>query len=97
LNPDDRKKAIALWQALQLAERRLLAGEKDVLSVRAAMREHLQTVAGLGVDYATVCDAQTLEELSTPRAEMVALIAARVGSTRLIDNLPIQIRSAQPL
>jgi pantothenate synthetase len=46
-------------------------------------------VPGVDIDYATVADAVTLEELTTPRTEMVALVAAHVGGTRLIDNLPI--------
>jgi pantoate--beta-alanine ligase len=43
------------------------------------------------VDYATVADPETLTELVTPSPEMVALVAARVGTTRLIDNLPISL------
>jgi pantothenate synthetase len=53
------------------------------------MLAHLELVPGVDIDYATVADAVTLEELTTPRTEMVALVAAHVGGTRLIDNLPI--------
>jgi pantoate--beta-alanine ligase len=43
------------------------------------------------VDYATIADPNTLQELDRPQPHMIALVAARVGSTRLIDNLPIEI------
>jgi pantoate--beta-alanine ligase len=89
LKPQERQNACALWQALQLADERLRAGEQNVTLVRAAMREHLASIPGVACDYATVADALTLEELNAPRHEMVALVAARVGATRLIDNLPI--------
>jgi pantoate--beta-alanine ligase len=89
LSPSDREKALSLSQSLMLAKRRLSAGETDVAAVRQAMLAHLESVPGVDIDYATVADAVTLEELTTPRTEMVALVAAHVGGTRLIDNLPI--------
>lgn len=87
----DRQKALVLSQALQLAERRLKAGEQDVATVCREMRRHMESTGGVTVDYATVADPETLSELSSPLADMVALVAARVGATRLIDNLPISV------
>jgi len=89
LSPVDRQKALTLSQALRMAERSLMEGQRDVAAVGAAMRRHLESTAGVTVDYATVANPETLEELIGPLAEMVALVAARVGSTRLIDNIPI--------
>jgi pantoate--beta-alanine ligase len=87
----DRQKALVLSQALLLAERRLQAGEQDVQTVCAEMRRHMESARGVAVDYATVADPETLVELAVPIADMVALVAARVGSTRLIDNLAISL------
>jgi len=55
------------------------------------MLSHLNSTARLQVDYATIVDPQTLEELSQPLPEMVALVAARVDDIRLIDNIPIRL------
>ena len=54
------------------------------------MTEHL-TGDDLSIDYIKIADATTLEELDSPQTEMVALVAARVGSTRLIDNELIHV------
>jgi pantoate--beta-alanine ligase len=54
------------------------------------MRNVLQA-AGVMIDYATVVDPDSLLELSEPQPQMVALVAARVGQTRLIDNLRLSI------
>jgi pantoate--beta-alanine ligase len=62
---------------------RALAGE---------MRRLLEA-AGARADYATIADPESLEELTVPRQNMVALVAAHVGRTRLIDNLPITIET----
>lgn len=91
LSPPERAKALSLSKALRMAERLLLAGEKNVSAVRAAMMAVLEESSGVRVDYASVSDPNTLAELTAPQPEMVALVAARVGTTRLIDNLRISI------
>jgi pantoate--beta-alanine ligase len=92
----ERQKALALSQALRLAEHRLRQGESDLSALRLSMRRQMES-AGLTVDYATIADPENLEELSAPRAEMVALVAARVGRTRLIDNFSIVLQGAPGL
>jgi pantoate--beta-alanine ligase len=87
LSPAERKAALSLYASLQLAAERIKAGETDLNAVRAAMRDRLTSHACIQPDYATIADADTLEELDAPRPSMVALVAARVGKTRLIDNL----------
>jgi pantoate--beta-alanine ligase len=69
----------------------LKAVEQDVRIVCGEMRRHMESAGGAAVDYATVADPETLVELTAPKPEMIALVAARVGSTRLIDNLPISL------
>ncbi|MBM80245.1 MAG: pantoate--beta-alanine ligase [Planctomycetaceae bacterium] len=85
LSDEERQSALALSQSLKLAREQLAAG-KEPSAVRAAMLEHLNGTSNVAEQYATVADAETLEELDHVRSEMVALVAAKVGSTRLIDN-----------
>jgi pantoate--beta-alanine ligase len=86
-----RQKALVLSQALHLAASRLKAGEQNVRAVCAEMRRHMEADGAAVVDYATVADPNTLVELTSPLPEMVALVAARVGTTRLIDNQLISL------
>ena len=84
LSPDDRRRAVALHEGLRAAERRWLAGDDPTAAeeeIRAALRSR-----DIVADYAAVVDP---ESLGTPRpgAAAVALVAGRVGNTRLIDNL----------
>jgi pantoate--beta-alanine ligase len=96
LAPEERETALALIRGLRDAERRLRAGERDVAAVRRDLREQLDSTPGLGVDYATIVEGETLEELDAPRPSMVALVAARVGRTRLIDNVTIDLAVPMP-
>ena len=90
LSPAERESALSLSRSLRLAADRLGGGETDVAAVRGAMLEHLQGAAGVDVDYAAIVHPDTLEEPDEPLPEMVALVAARVGKTRLIDNMLIE-------
>eukprot|EP00913_Durusdinium_trenchii_P023412 g21990.t1 len=92
LNPEERQSALALSESLRLAESMLAGGETRLDEVRRAMRSLLEKTPLVTVDYATVADAVTLDEVAEPTAEMIALVAARVGTTRLIDNLPVLFR-----
>lgn len=91
LAPAERRSALALSQSLRLAEERLRGGERDLAAVRRAMRRVLDSQSNVAVDYATIADPDTLQELDAPQRRMVALVAARVGPTRLIDNLEIRL------
>lgn len=90
LSDEERQTALALSRSLRLACDACLDG-KSPTDARQAMHELLEATDGLVLDYATIADAETLEELDEPVADMVGLIAARVGSTRLIDNMPIRL------
>jgi pantoate--beta-alanine ligase len=90
LDAGERRAALALSRSLQLAHERLRSGERDVRLIAGQMRQSLEE-SGARVDYATIVDPQSLDELTVPARNMVALVAAHVGRTRLIDNLPITL------
>ncbi|MEX0670425.1 MAG: pantoate--beta-alanine ligase [Pirellulales bacterium] len=83
LSPADRSRATALAESLALAERMWVAGDGST-AIERAMRDHLHS-RGVAVDYAAVVDSESLEPLAGAAAA-VALVAGRLGSTRLIDN-----------
>lgn len=89
LSPAERVSGLSLHRALCLARDKVRAGEKNLAAIRLAMRAEMEQTPGVAVDYATIADPDSLVELSEPQPRMVALVAARVGPTRLIDNLLI--------
>ena len=93
LTPAERRAGLSLSQALQLAERLLAGGERDVLRVEAAMRSLIEATPGAVLDYAVIAHPETLSELTAAEPEMIALIAARFGTTRLIDNAILRFPS----
>ena len=90
LSPAQRAQAAALWRSLQRAAELVRQGRRDAELIQQDMRR-LLTAAGLTrIDYAVLVEPETLEPLAEIRGPAVALIAAFVGDTRLIDNLRIE-------
>jgi pantoate--beta-alanine ligase len=86
LSPDDRRRALTLPRALQLAHKMFSAGERSAVKIRDAMRSLISAEPELKLDYVAVVDPQTLIELTRIETSAVALVAAPVGTTHLIDN-----------
>lgn len=86
LSKDERHRALALYRALKLAEKLVEQGEQNVDRVEAAMRQELMSAPVDSVDYAVIVDPITLEPIQSIETNVVGIIAARLGTTRLIDN-----------
>ncbi len=90
LKPAQRHQALGLWRALVTAKEMLAHGDIDVSRLESAMRNQLYKDGVDRIDYARVVDRESLEPMINVDRPSVALIAAYVGSTRLIDNIFLQ-------
>lgn len=88
LTPEQRAEAVALYQSLQRARSLVEAGERNVATVSAAIREGIERNSAARIDYVACVSMDSLEPLSViePGNTLLAL-AAFWGDTRLIDNL----------
>ncbi|MES2442174.1 MAG: pantoate--beta-alanine ligase [Pseudomonadota bacterium] len=91
LAPEDRARAVTLPRALGVAERSIAKGG-DPDAALAQARESL-TAAGFAVDYVALVDAETLGD-PAPGRPLRLLAAARIGGTRLIDNIPVNMNES---
>jgi len=85
LTPDQRRTALALSRALRSVEQAWRGGAADPEAVRAAGRAAL-AAAGVTPDYLALVDEE-LRDVERVTAATVALVAGRVGTTRLLDNV----------
>ncbi len=86
LNSEQRCQALALSQGITLAQDMVKQGEAEAGAVLAAVSSHLGAQSLIRPDYIAVCHQSTLEPQQQIDKDSVLLIAAFVGSTRLIDN-----------
>ena len=87
LSPRERSAATVLYKALTRARELHLEGEQDAEVLRAAMFDVLASERLAGVDYVSVADPETLEEMALVDSDAMASLAVRIGRTRLIDNV----------
>jgi len=90
LTPEQRRAAPVLYRALTHARDLWQHGERDGERLRQEVRRILEgEPLVMNVDYVSVADAETLEELDTVDRPAMLSLAVRIGRTRLIDNVPL--------
>jgi pantoate--beta-alanine ligase len=87
LDASDRQAAVALSRALSQISRAWHAGTRDAESLEARGRAVLAAVPAVAVEYLAVVEPDRLEPVSRADAGTVVMVAARIGKTRLIDNI----------
>jgi pantoate--beta-alanine ligase len=90
LGPEERKQAGVLSRSLSHAQAAVRAGERDAEKVRRAIEAEICAAPLAALEYVGVCDPETLEPLERIPEQAVALVAARFGTTRLIDNVMLE-------
>ncbi len=92
LDPQQRKDAAIIYRSLETCRAMIEAGVRDAGEMDAKMRATLGQVADLQVEYVEIVDAETLGEIHLVAGKVLVAVAARLGSTRLIDNIRLDIR-----
>lgn len=87
LTPEARRQAVRISRALMAAQAAVTGGKRDAEQLRAAIEAEIRTAPMAEIDYVAVCDPETLEPLTRIAQRAVALVAARFGPIRLIDNI----------
>ncbi len=86
LTPAERKAATVLYKGLKLAERMYVKGERDADRFRDAIHGLIGSESLAKIDYVSVADIETLDELDALDRPALVSLAVRFGKTRLIDN-----------
>lgn len=87
LTPEARRQAVTISRALTAAQAAVNGGERDAEWLRAAIEAQIRTAPLAEIEYVAVCDPDTLASLTRLAPRGVALVAARFGPVRLIDNI----------
>jgi pantoate--beta-alanine ligase len=90
LSVEERAAATCLYEALARAAWLVQGGEQDVLVLKAEMAKRIGAEPLARIDYVAVVEESGFEEIDLVRGPSRALVAARFGNTRLIDNLPLR-------
>ncbi len=90
LNPEEHQAATVLYQALTLAQQLWAQGEKDAERIRQEIIALIKKQPLADIDYVSIADIETLDELDTVNPPALVSLAVRIGKTRLIDNIVLE-------
>ena len=90
LNSKERKAALVLYQALTKAQQLFTKGEKNAKRLREQMIDLINEQPLASIDYVSIANAETLDELNEVNIQALVLMAVRIGKTRLIDNIMLK-------
>lgn len=91
LTVSERNAAPVVYRAIRRAEQMWQSGERDATLLRHQVRQVLEAEPLIeGIDYVSVADAETIEELEVVSAKTMLSVAVRLGRTRLIDNVILE-------
>lgn len=96
LNPEERQAATVLYRALSAAKRDFGSGQRDAEILRARMSSAIAAEPLAREEYVSVADPETLAELETIEQGALLSMAVRIGKTRLIDNVLLEISNSKP-
>ncbi len=86
LGKEERESALCLVKSLELAQNLLDTGEDNPMMIKERIEELIREYPYTEIDYVSVCDPDTLDELESISDRALVALAVRVGSARLIDN-----------
>jgi pantoate--beta-alanine ligase len=86
LDPQERRAAVVLYRVLSAAQIAYQRGERDAENLRREMRNRLVAEPLAQMEYISVADPDTLQELDRIDGNALLSLAVRIGKTRLIDN-----------
>lgn len=87
LDAQERQAALVLYRSLRKVQELFAGGQHDAEALRRGMRAVLEAEPKARVEYVSVADTETLEELDEVRGPALVSLAVRIGTTRLIDNV----------
>lgn len=87
LSPEDRRKATILFRSLTKGKKSFESGERHASILCRTVKDSLESVSGISIQYVEIRDAETLQRIEEIRRPAVIALAAIVGGVRLIDNI----------
>ncbi len=87
LSARQRKDAANIYKSLQKCRDMIESGQKQTETILAEMRKILQKVPAIKIEYISIVNAETLDDIDKISGQVLAAIAVKIGSTRLIDNI----------
>jgi len=91
LSKEERKSATILYKALMMASDMVKTGERDSKKICSEMRRMISKEPLANIDYIAITDPDSLQDIAEIKGKTLIALAVRIGNTRLIDNILIEV------
>ena len=91
LTESQKKNAPLIYKSLQKCQKLIADGVADSKTIINQMRKILQQAPSIKIEYISIVDADTLQELKKITGKVLTAVAVKIGSTRLIDNILVDV------
>lgn len=92
LTKTQRKSALSLNKAMKSAQTAVESGVIDASQIISETKAFISSHPGTQIDYVAICDPETLEDIQVINRPALMALAVKVGSTRLIDNMILNMK-----
>jgi pantoate--beta-alanine ligase len=86
LSPTERENALLIYRAIKRVEEIFKEGQREAPTLKKEVKRVLSSKNGIDIEYISICNTDTLEEVDQIKDKALLAIACRIGRTRLIDN-----------
>ena len=91
LSDPQKKDACLIYKSLSECENLIKAGTTDTRTIIARMRKVLGQAASIEIEYVSIVDAETLQNIDFVAGKVLAAVAVKIGPARLIDNILLDL------
>ncbi|MCT4597903.1 MAG: pantoate--beta-alanine ligase [Vallitalea sp.] len=91
LNQQERSEATILNESLQKAKLLIEAGERDSKVIKNTIESMINSKPSANIDYISIVSQETLKDITTIKGSILIAIAVKMGNTRLIDNIQMEV------
>jgi pantoate--beta-alanine ligase len=95
LSPEERQRAPGIHQALEAGHETVVRGERDPGTVCRTVTQHLESCGITDIEYVELLNAEDLTAVDRATGKVIVAVAARIGSTRLIDNVVLRVGAGE--
>ena len=95
LDPDERRQAGVLYESLEWARKAIDSGERSGDTIVRGIRDRLEATPSARIDYVSVVDFETLQDIPVLRGTVLVALAVFFGTTRLIDNVLVRVEPTE--
>jgi len=89
LTPQQREDAAFIYKSLQKCRQMIKQGVRNTKKITAQMRKILKKIPSSKIQYISIVDAETLQNVDKITGKVLAAVAVKIGPTRLVDNIII--------